>query len=65
MYERTAHHSVVQEPSPLTPQQIVAAHTRRLDAIRAQARAARRQQQTPTAAQAPATSPAARPTARR
>lgn len=65
MYERTAHHSAVQQPSPLTPQQVVAAHTRRLNVIRAQARAARRQQQTFTTAQAPATSPAARPTALR
>lgn len=64
MYERTAHHSVVQEPSALTPQQVVAAHTSRLDMIRAQARAAR-PQQPPTTAQAPATSPATRPTARR
>ncbi|MGQ4435328.1 MULTISPECIES: DUF317 domain-containing protein [unclassified Streptomyces] len=65
MYEHTAHHNAVQEPSALTPQQVVAAHTSRLDAIRAQTRAARRHQQTPTTAQAPVTSPAARPTARR
>ncbi|GGS92768.1 DUF317 domain-containing protein [Streptomyces chromofuscus] len=30
MYDRTAHYSAVQEPSPLTPQQVVAAHTTRL-----------------------------------
>ncbi|MEV0472525.1 DUF317 domain-containing protein [Streptomyces prunicolor] len=65
MHDRTAHYSTVQQPSQLTPQQVVAAHASRLDVIRAQARAARRQQQTPTTAQAPVTSPAARPTARR
>ncbi|MER7653719.1 MULTISPECIES: hypothetical protein [Streptomyces] len=44
MFDRTAHHSVVQEPSSRTPEQVVAAHANRLDAIRAQVRAARRQQ---------------------
>ncbi|WP_416237242.1 DUF317 domain-containing protein [Streptomyces marinisediminis] len=43
MYDRTAHHSVVQKPSPLTPVQIVEAHTTRLAGIRKQARAAHRQ----------------------
>lgn len=46
MYDRLGPYSAVQQPSPLTPEQVVAAHTRRLDAIRVQARAARRQQGT-------------------
>lgn len=64
MYERTAHYHAVQQPSTLTPQQVVATHTRRLDAIRAQARAARRQLQAPTPARAPAPSQAVRPSVR-
>ncbi|MFI8307721.1 DUF317 domain-containing protein [Streptomyces sp. NPDC085927] len=54
MYDRAAHYSAVQEPSPLTPKQVVAAHITRLDALRAQARTARRKQQ-------PATSKASTP----
>lgn len=51
MYERTAHHSAVQKPSrPLTRQQVLYAHTTRLDTLHTQARAARRQEQPPTAA---------------
>ncbi|MEW9515507.1 DUF317 domain-containing protein [Streptomyces tubercidicus] len=54
MHERTAHHSAVQKPGhPLTRQQVLDAHTTRLDALRVQARAARRLQQ-PVAASAPA-----------
>lgn len=64
MFDRTAHHSVVQKPSPLTPEQVVAAHTARLDTIRAQARAARRQQR-PIPATALATTGIARPATRR
>ncbi|MFF3412550.1 DUF317 domain-containing protein [Streptomyces sp. NPDC002742] len=62
MYERTAHYNAVQEPSPLRPQQVADAHTARIDALRARARAARRQQTKPTTAPAPASSlqPAAR-----
>ncbi|CAM5570158.1 DUF317 domain-containing protein [Streptomyces aurantiogriseus] len=48
MYDRTAHYSAVQEPSPLTTQQVVDAHTTRLDALRTQARAARRRKQPAT-----------------
>lgn len=48
MYDRTAHYSVEQESSPLTPQQVVNAHTARLDALRIQARAARRRQRPAT-----------------
>ncbi|GAA2312698.1 DUF317 domain-containing protein [Streptomyces caniferus] len=57
-YERTAHHSVVAKPSrPLTRQQVLDAHTTRLDALRTQARAARRRQQpATTTAPAPPTS---------
>ncbi|MFJ8794573.1 DUF317 domain-containing protein [Streptomyces sp. NPDC102462] len=64
MFDRTAHYSVVQKPSPLTPEQVVKAHTIRLDAIRAQARTARRQHspQPNTPPEAPGT---ARPAARR
>ncbi|CAL9583140.1 hypothetical protein SUDANB106_05087 [Streptomyces sp. enrichment culture] len=62
MYDRIAHHSAVQRPSPLTPQQVVEAHTARLDTIRRQNRATRRQQ--PKAAAAPAKADTARPTAR-
>lgn len=53
MGERTAHHSVVQEPSPLSPRQVVAAHTARLEVLRAQARAARRRQQLTTTPPSP------------
>nr|WP_308436809.1 DUF317 domain-containing protein [Streptomyces poonensis] len=64
IHDPTAHHSVVQQPSPLTPQEVVAAHTARLRAIRAQARAARRRQRlTTTAAATAASNP--RPAARR
>lgn len=53
MHDRTAHYSVVQQPSPLTPAQVVAAHTTRLDALRAQARADRRRHHLNTKAPAP------------
>ncbi|MBC3987532.1 DUF317 domain-containing protein [Streptomyces sp. AC563] len=46
--DRTGHYSAVQEPSPHSPQQIVDAHTQRLQSLRARSRAARRQQTTPT-----------------
>lgn len=50
MYERTAHHGAVQKPShPLSRQQVLDAHTARLDALRTQARSARRRQQPATA----------------
>lgn len=62
-FDRTAHHSVVQRPSPLAPQQTVDAHTSRLNSLRAQARSARRQQAKPATAPAPAAT--ARPAARR
>lgn len=45
MCEGLGHYSAVQQPSPLTPEQLVAAHAKRLDTIRVQARAARRQQE--------------------
>ncbi|MDX2828396.1 DUF317 domain-containing protein [Streptomyces ipomoeae] len=48
MFERTAHYSAAKEPSPLSPQQVVDAHTARLDALRTQARAARRRQRPAT-----------------
>ncbi|WP_264296616.1 DUF317 domain-containing protein [Streptomyces sp. C8S0] len=44
MFDRTANHGVVQELSPLTPQQTVDAYLTRVKAVRSQARAARRQQ---------------------
>ncbi|MFE2942962.1 DUF317 domain-containing protein [Streptomyces sp. NPDC059255] len=52
MYARTAHCSATHERSPLTPQQVVNAHTTRLNALSAQARAAKRHK--PTTAVAPA-----------
>ncbi|MER6304994.1 DUF317 domain-containing protein [Streptomyces sp. NPDC001657] len=63
MYERTAHHSAVQKPShPPTRQQVLDAHTTRLEALRAQARAARRRKQpATTTAPAPPTSTTAPP----
>ncbi|MFP8959222.1 DUF317 domain-containing protein [Streptomyces nanhaiensis] len=63
MYDRIAHHSAVQRPSPLTSQQVVEAHTARLDTIRRQNRATRRPR--PRAAAAPPKADTARPTARR
>lgn len=64
MYDRTAHYSVEQTPSPLTPEQVVAAHTTRLTALSAQARAARRRKTT-NPATAPAKAGTARPASRR
>ncbi|MFC4612889.1 DUF317 domain-containing protein [Streptomyces maoxianensis] len=64
MFDRTAHYSVVQQPSPLTPEQVVAAHTTRLDTLRLQARAARRQQRL-NPSTPPATTGIARPATRR
>ncbi|MFD4786526.1 DUF317 domain-containing protein [Streptomyces sp. NPDC058459] len=63
MFDRTAHHSAVKEPSPLRPQQVVDAHTARMKTIHAQVRTARRQQTTP--ATRPASASAAQPAARR
>ncbi|MFC9228422.1 DUF317 domain-containing protein [Streptomyces decoyicus] len=55
MFERTAHHSAVQEPGrPLTREQLLDAHTTRLEALRSHARAARRRPQ-------PAASPVPEP----
>ncbi|WP_223283771.1 DUF317 domain-containing protein [Streptomyces sp. FBKL.4005] len=48
MGDRTAHYSAVQTPSPLRPEQIVEAHTDRLNSIRAKVRAARRQNSKPS-----------------
>ncbi|CAL9365764.1 hypothetical protein SUDANB105_00759 [Streptomyces sp. enrichment culture] len=56
MHDRIAHYSVVQQPSPLTPQQVVEAHAARLRAIRTQGRAARRHQRLATTAAATAAS---------
>ncbi|MFJ4918435.1 DUF317 domain-containing protein [Streptomyces sp. NPDC088725] len=64
MFDRTAHHSVVQKLSPLTPEQVVEAHTTRLATIRSQVRAARRQQR-PKPAAAPAKTGIVPPAARR
>ncbi|MEU3299707.1 DUF317 domain-containing protein [Streptomyces sp. NPDC006678] len=64
MFDRTAHHSVVQQPSPFTPRQVVEAHTARLNAVRAQARAARRTPQ-PKPRRATVKTGASRSTARR
>lgn len=64
MYDRTSHHSVVQEPSPLTPAQVVAAHVTRLNTIRKQA-SATRQRQRGAPATAAARASAAPPGARR
>ncbi|MFD8064209.1 DUF317 domain-containing protein [Streptomyces cyaneofuscatus] len=63
MYERTAHYSAVQKPSPLPPQQVAAAHTNRIKSLRTQARSARRQQT--ELATTPAKANPARPAARR
>nr|WP_196789526.1 DUF317 domain-containing protein [Streptomyces caniscabiei] len=43
MYDRTGHYSAVQTPSALRPQQVVDAHTTRIDSLRARARSTRRQ----------------------
>ncbi|MFI5751074.1 DUF317 domain-containing protein [Streptomyces sp. NPDC051644] len=63
MYERTVHYSAVQESSPLLPQQVVDAHTTRINSLRAQARSARRQQTKP--AKTPVNVSPAHPAARR
>ncbi|MET7737295.1 DUF317 domain-containing protein [Streptomyces sp. NPDC005402] len=63
MYDRTGHYSAAQEPSPLRPQQVVDAHTARIESLRARARSARRQQTKP--ATAPAKAHTAQPAARR
>ncbi|MFD7320576.1 DUF317 domain-containing protein [Streptomyces sp. NPDC059875] len=59
MYDRTAHHSVVQQPSPLSPEQVVEAHTARLSDIQRQVRAARRRRPATTPATAKAPTPPA------
>ncbi|MBM7166880.1 DUF317 domain-containing protein [Streptomyces sp. G44] len=63
MYDRTAHHGVVQKPSPLTPEQVVEAHTARLTGIRRQAHLARRRR--PEAVTPPVKESTTRSTARR
>ncbi|MFG2471565.1 DUF317 domain-containing protein [Streptomyces canus] len=63
MYDRTGHYTAVQEPSPLRPQQVVDAHTARIESLRARARSARRQQTKP--APTPAKVGPAQPAARR
>ncbi|MFD8847597.1 DUF317 domain-containing protein [Streptomyces sp. NPDC059604] len=61
MFDRTAHYRVVQQPSPLAPQQTVDTHTTRIDSLRAQARSARRQTKPATPpAKAKTTQPAHR-----
>ncbi|WP_308295305.1 hypothetical protein [Streptomyces sp. PSAA01] len=65
LFDRTAHHSAVQKPSPLTPERVVEAHTARLDTVRAQARAARRQQQPNPTTATPVRAGTPRPAARR
>ncbi|NIY65614.1 hypothetical protein SMALB_3619 [Streptomyces malaysiensis] len=65
LFDRTAHHSVVQNPSPLTPEQVVEVHTARLDTVRAQARAARRQQLPNPTTATPVKAGTPRPAARR
>ncbi|MGW0710497.1 DUF317 domain-containing protein [Streptomyces sp. NPDC002643] len=55
MFDRTAHYSVVQGPSPLTPQQVVKAHTTRLESLRTQARRRQRPATTKAAGPPPAT----------
>ncbi|MBT2409342.1 DUF317 domain-containing protein [Streptomyces sp. ISL-12] len=49
MLDRTGHYSAVQEPSRLSPEQVVAAHTKRVKAIKAQDRVARHRQRLTTA----------------
>ncbi|MFD8897075.1 DUF317 domain-containing protein [Streptomyces ardesiacus] len=63
MHEPTAQYRAVQEPSPLSPKQVVDAHTDRLKAITARARAARQRQTKPTPS--PANARSAQPAARR
>ncbi|MDF3140889.1 MULTISPECIES: DUF317 domain-containing protein [unclassified Streptomyces] len=63
MFDRTARYGVMQRSSPFTPQHTVDAHTTRIKALRAQARAARRQQTKP--ATTPANASTAQPAAHR
>ncbi|MGC0400401.1 hypothetical protein RKD27_003045 [Streptomyces sp. SAI-126] len=63
MYDRTGHYSAVQKPSRLRPQQVVDAHTARIESLRARARSARRQQTNP--ATTPAKAHTAQPATRR
>ncbi|PKT72326.1 hypothetical protein CW362_14655 [Streptomyces populi] len=63
MYDRTGHYSAAQKPSPLRPQQVVDAHTARIESLRARACSARRQQTKP--APPPAKAHTAQPAARR
>ncbi|MFG3384029.1 DUF317 domain-containing protein [Streptomyces sp. NPDC047999] len=61
MFDPTARHGVVQEPSPLTPQQTVDAYLARVKDLRSQARAAHRQTKPPVPpARAATTQPAPR-----
>ncbi|MFJ4972480.1 DUF317 domain-containing protein [Streptomyces sp. NPDC088755] len=49
MYERTGHHSAVQMPSALRPQEVIDAHAERVNSLRARSRSARQQQANTTA----------------
>ncbi|WP_308294219.1 DUF317 domain-containing protein [Streptomyces sp. ST2-7A] len=57
MHERTAHPGVTQEPSALSPQQVVDAHTQRIRALRTRARVARRPGPGPRTSPAPVSRP--------
>ncbi|MER7851362.1 DUF317 domain-containing protein [Streptomyces bacillaris] len=61
MYERCIHHSAVQKPSALRPQQVVGAHITRINSLRAQAPSGLPQQPKPasTAGKTTSTRPAA------
>ncbi|WP_306416044.1 DUF317 domain-containing protein [Streptomyces sp. NBRC 110465] len=63
VYERSVHHSAVQKPSALRPQQVVDAYTTRINSLRGQTRSARRQEKKPAPSAATVNSP--RPAARR
>lgn len=65
MFDRTTHYSAVKEPSRLSPEQVVDAHTVRIASLRARARSARRQQTKPAPPPATAHTRASRPAARR
>lgn len=57
-FEDLGHHSAVQVRSPLSPEQVVAAHTDRIKAITAQAARSARRRQRPDTPQVPAPAPA-------
>ncbi|MEE1765277.1 DUF317 domain-containing protein [Streptomyces sp. SP18BB07] len=64
-FDRTAHYSAVKEPSRLSPEKVVEAHTARIASLRARARSTRRQTTKPAPPAATTPTPASPTSTRR